>query len=347
MIKVLIHIDERAAYGLAHEQPRSGISRVSDGHGSIHEPRTILLEHLRVHYKSARAEDDPTASADVFFLTVHAHDNSEDLAFRVDDQGQRSGGFVMNTEMLKQYCPRLVDGPMPIGNPGDTGTGLLMGQAVGGALINMDQHFITLPFIPPLIAHLWNLRQCSGPTFHQRRLLSLTHRIFRAGSTRRENLFDHFGRRLRPSSLHERTHCRYGGKRRGVSRGSRASSRHAPPHGRLLFGTCRPGEDPLFHKSPEWLKAMPPPYAALDCTLGEGAIYAAFTLGGLDTRPSGEVLTTEKEAIPGLYAAGRTACGIPRNAAGYASGLSVGDATFFGRVAGSNCAQRSPGSETR
>jgi succinate dehydrogenase/fumarate reductase flavoprotein subunit len=92
---------------------------------------------------------------------------------------------------------------------------------------------------------------------------------------------------------------------------------------------------------------MPPPYAALDCTLGEGAIYAAFTLGGLDTQTTGEVLTTEKQVIPGLYAAGRTTCGIPRTAAGYASGLSVGDATFFGRVAGRTCGQRSPQQSTQ
>jgi len=42
-----------------------------------------------------------------------------------------------------------------------------------------------------------------------------------------------------------------------------------------------------------------------------------------------------------LYAAGRTACGIPRTSAGYASGMSVGDATFFGRMAGKRAASRS------
>ena len=94
------------------------------------------------------------------------------------------------------------------------------------------------------------------------------------------------------------------------------------------------GEDPLFHKSAEWLKRLEPPYAALDCTPGSGVIYAYFTLGGLDTRTTGEVLSTEGRVISGLYAAGRCACGIPRSAAGYASGLSVGDATFFGRMAG-------------
>ena len=48
----------------------------------------------------------------------------------------------------------------------------------------------------------------------------------------------------------------------------------------------------------------------------------------------------DKEAIPGLYAAGRTSCGLPRTAAGYGSGMSVGDATYFGRVAGKHVATR-------
>jgi succinate dehydrogenase/fumarate reductase flavoprotein subunit len=67
-------------------------------------------------------------------------------------------------------------------------------------------------------------------------------------------------------------------------------------------------------------------------------LYPFFTLGGLDTLPTGEVLRMDKRVIPGLYAAGRASCGVPRTAAGYASGLSVGDATFFGRVAGKQMA---------
>jgi succinate dehydrogenase/fumarate reductase flavoprotein subunit len=61
-------------------------------------------------------------------------------------------------------------------------------------------------------------------------------------------------------------------------------------------------------------------------------------LGGLDTLPTGEVLTPQREIIPGLYAAGRTAAGIPRSARGYASGMSVADASFFGRLAGRQAA---------
>jgi succinate dehydrogenase/fumarate reductase flavoprotein subunit len=50
--------------------------------------------------------------------------------------------------------------------------------------------------------------------------------------------------------------------------------------------------------------------------------------------PSGEVLDDSNAVVPGLYAAGRTTCGLPRWSGGYASGLSVADATFFGREAG-------------
>ena len=71
---------------------------------------------------------------------------------------------------------------------------------------------------------------------------------------------------------------------------------------------------------------------------GRGAFYPFFTLGGLDTLPTGEVVDTAREVIPGLYAAGRTACGVVRRGDGYSSGMSVGDATFSGRLAGRQAA---------
>ena len=101
-------------------------------------------------------------------------------------------------------------------------------------------------------------------------------------------------------------------------------------------------EDPLFHKNPQYLKALDePPFAALACHIGE-AFYPYFTLGGLRVRPSGEVLTAEGEIIPGLYAAGRTCSGLPRSAEGYSSGMSLGDCTFFGRMAGRAAAGAAP-----
>ena len=206
----------------------------------------------------------------------------------------------------------------------------------------MDQHFITLPYYPPS---------------------SLTYGIFVNGQAQRFINEDCYHSRIAARALDQ-----LGGKVYLVV--SADDYEHPPFMNAPIVGTgetveemaeeiglnsamlrhtidfysehAARGEDPLFHKSAEWLKPMAPPYAALDCSLGEGAIYAAFTLGGLDTLPSGEVLSVEKQVVPGLYAAGRTACGIPRTSEGYASGLSVGDATFFGRAAGRAIAARRP-----
>ena len=60
-----------------------------------------------------------------------------------------SGGFVMNQAMLAKYAPGLQRATVPIGNPGDTGSGILMGMGVGAAAINMHEGFVSLPFYPP------------------------------------------------------------------------------------------------------------------------------------------------------------------------------------------------------
>ena len=79
--------------------------------------------------------------------------------------------------------------------------------------------------------------------------------------------------------------------------------------------------------------------ALLDLTLENYPFWSAFTLGGLHTRPTGEVLDGDGAVIPGLYAAGRNASGMPAH--GYNSGLSLADATFSGRLAGAAAARAS------
>jgi succinate dehydrogenase/fumarate reductase flavoprotein subunit len=97
------------------------------------------------------------------------------------------------------------------------------------------------------------------------------------------------------------------------------------------------GEDPLFGKTDEYLVPLrTPPFAALDYTT-DAALYTVFTLGGLRTNLDGEVQTPDDVAVPGLYAAGRATSGLA--AQGYSSGLSLADATFFGRRAGRHAAR--------
>jgi 3-oxo-5alpha-steroid 4-dehydrogenase len=83
--------------------------------------------------------------------------------------------------------------------------------------------------------------------------------------------------------------------------------------------------------------ARAPPSAR--STAPSALLYAAFTLGA-PTSPDGEVLDAAGAPIPGLYAAGRASACLA--APGYASGLSLGDGTFFGRRAGRRVARATP-----
>ncbi|OBB98822.1 flavoprotein [Mycobacterium sp. 852013-50091_SCH5140682] len=93
------------------------------------------------------------------------------------------------------------------------------------------------------------------------------------------------------------------------------------------------GEDPLLHKKPQWLRPIGAPLGAIDLRESTGG----FTLGGLATTLDAEVLHVSGEPIPGLYAAGRSTAGLA--AWGYASGISLGDGSFYGRRAGAAAAR--------
>jgi succinate dehydrogenase/fumarate reductase flavoprotein subunit len=111
---------------------------------------------------------------------------------------------------------------------------------------------------------------------------------------------------------------------------------------------ARDSFDQDFRKDPQWLKEITtPPYALIDYSfdMQRSPGYSQetgplmFTLGGLETLKTGEVLTRDGEIIPKLFAAGRTTAGLPRTGKGYSSGMSVGDATFFGRMAGKSASK--------
>jgi len=286
-------------------------------------------------------------------LTLIADDRNavHGLVVRIDGQERAvrarkgvvlcAGGFVMNRELLAQHAPYLLEvGNVPVGNPGDMGNGILMGQGVGGAVIHMNEAFITLPFYPPasltygIFVNAQAQRFVNEDVYHAR---IAWHAIRQLGKgiylIVNHDDYEHpkflnapvAGTGETIEELAEEVGLDAGMLRHTVDFYNAHAAR---------------GEDPLFHKSAEWLKPIEPPYAALDCTPGSGVLYPYFTLGGLETLPTGEVLTPEREVIPGLYAAGRTACGVPRTAAGYGSGMSVGDATYFGRIAGKRAAGR-------
>jgi succinate dehydrogenase/fumarate reductase flavoprotein subunit len=253
-----------------------------------------------------------------------------------------AGGFVMNEEMVRKYAPMLTKGNTPIGNPGDTGTGILMGIAVGGAAINMHEGFVSLPYYPPADMTRGIVINDKGQRFINEDVYHGRLGAFVLGQVAERIYFivtvEQYGNYEKVSYL--------GAPVAGTGETVEELEQELGLHPGTLQYTlavynedCARGEDSLYHKAAEWLTPLKPPLVALDITPGRGAFVPYFTLGGLDTRPSGEVVNTQGEVIPGLYAAGRTACGVVRRAEGYSSGMSVGDATFSGRLAGRQAAQ--------
>jgi len=85
-----------------------------------------------------------------------------------------------------------------------------------------------------------------------------------------------------------------------------------------------------------------PPYSLIDYSIRARLLNPApvLTLGGLVVEPgTGQVLRADGTAVPGLYAAGRSAVGLCSRS--YVSGLSIADCVFSGRRAGRHAAATS------
>ena len=254
-----------------------------------------------------------------------------------------AGGFIHNEAMVAEHCPlaHVPDPAWRIGTPNDDGRGIRMGLGVGAAAVRLDAFECALPLGPPhrlargilvnghgerfinedaytgrIGCHA--LRDQGGVVYmitddviHERNVVGL--RVTHAAASV-EELADDLG--LPPDAL-----------ARTVAAYNEAAAR---------------GEDPAFHKRAPFLQPIGAPPAtgigAVDLRVDHGAIYATFTLGGLATDPDGAALDAAGTAVPGLYAAGRTAASLAAHH--YASGISLGDGSFFGRRAGGHAAAR-------
>ena len=86
-----------------------------------------------------------------------------------------------------------------------------------------------------------------------------------------------------------------------------------------------------------------PPFSLIDCSVRPRLAYPApmLTLGGLVVaEDTGQVRRADGTVVPGLYAAGRTAVGLCSHS--YVSGLSLADCVFSGRRAGRSAAAANP-----
>lgn len=242
-----------------------------------------------------------------------------------------AGGFINNKAMVERYAPLLRKCRFRAASDGDDGRGIRMGMGAGGDAIRMDVGCIVLPFTVPkgLLRGIFVNRR--GQRFvaedlyqtvvGERALLGENGEVFLVLDDAT------FERPFPPTEiaaventiadLERALGCPTGSLQHTVAYYNEHAAR---------------GEDPLFHKAADHLVPLvKPPFAALDYRT-EAALYTVFTLGGLHTTVDGEVLSADGTVVPGLYAAGRTTSGLA--AQGYSSGLSIADATFFGRRAG-------------
>jgi 3-oxo-5alpha-steroid 4-dehydrogenase len=247
------------------------------------------------------------------------------------------GSFAYNEAMVAQYAPRIAGRPAASVEQHD-GQAIRMAQALGADLAHMDATEVAI-FIDPqqlvrgILVNERGQRYVAEDTYPGRvGQLTLYHQNNTAyliidGDSQDEAMASLSPQlMMRPptwvaesvADLEAEIGLPPGSLQSTVSTYNDAAAR---------------GEDPLLHKKAQWIKPIGAPVGAIDLRESTGG----FTLGGLQTTLDAEVLHVSGEPIPGLYAAGRCSAGLA--AWGYASGISLGDGSFYGRRAGRNAAR--------
>lgn len=248
-----------------------------------------------------------------------------------------TGSFAYNDAMVAQYAPRIAGRPAASIEQHD-GRAIQMAQALGADLAHMDATEVAI-FIDPqqlvrgILVNERGQRFVAEDTYPGRvGQLTLYHQNNTAyliidGDAQDEAMASPSPRlMMRPPTWVAETVADLEAEI-GLPPGSLQATAAA-----YNEGAAR-GVDPLLHKKPQWLKPIGSPVGAIDLRESTGG----FTLGGLATTLDAEVLHVSGAPIPGLFAAGRCTAGLA--AWGYASGISLGDGSFYGRRAGRSAAQ--------
>jgi len=267
-----------------------------------------------------------------------------------------AGGFIYNREMVSEYAAPYRPG-MPLGTPGDDGSGIRLGESVGGALDRMDRvsawRFINPP---PAFTHgilvdkqgeryvnesLYGAAVGEAMVEHHRgeAVLIIDADIY---ATARSQV----GRgktqwfQTAPALLNLWVNRRKAGSIEGLAEACRMppEALRATVDAYNAIADDPDAADPLGKDTLAALRT--PPYYAIDCSIGSRRFPCpTLTLGGLRVdEATGAVLTEEATPIPGLYAAGRNAVGVCSQQ--YVSGLSIADCVYSGRRAGRHAAAR-------
>jgi len=265
-----------------------------------------------------------------------------------------AGGFAMNADLVAEYTPALgaerktkhhgTVAPYILGNPNDDGLGIALGVSAGGVAVHMDQLFITAAAYPPeilltgVIVNADGRRFVAEDSYHARTSAFVLEQPDQVAYL----IVDEAHMQMPEMPLIKFID--------GWETVEEMETALGIPAGHLAATLERynaqaaAGEDPDFHKQPDYLAAQDQgPWAAFDLSLGR-AMYSGFTMGGLKVSIDGEVLRADGGTVPGLYAAGACASNIAQDGVGYASGTQLGEGSFFGRRAGTHAARRAAAS---
>lgn len=267
-----------------------------------------------------------------------------------------AGGFIYNRAMIDKYAPKYRPG-MPLGTVADDGSGIRLGEGVGGKLDRMNRVSAWRFINPP---EAWT-RGIIVDREGQRYVNEM-----RYGAAIGEAMVEHHGGKAllildRDAKETSREQCKPGkaqwfqrapallnlwfNLKEGNTIEELAAKIKVPPE--KLRATvdaynaiCESGNDPLGKPASQLKKIEKGPFYAIDCSIDSKRFPCpTLTLGGLVVdEKTGLVKRADGSTIPGLYAAGRSAIGICSQQ--YVSGLSIADCVYSGRRAGRSAATR-------
>lgn len=242
-----------------------------------------------------------------------------------------TGSFNLNAELCHQHLPVVAANGRPLGIESNDGSGLLISQTVGVDTTGMDGVIATSSIYPPeelifgVIVNKLGQRFVAEDSYHGR----TAYQIERQPDQLAWLLVDeaHFAYPERGQELVDVFEtAKELEAALGFPEGSVATSVSTYNHG------VASGVDALG-KHPNWLTQLTFPLAAFDLSF-TATEYSYISLGGLATDEWGRALDGDGAPVIGLYAVGAVAAHFPQSGNEYASGMSLGPGTFFGRRAG-------------
>ncbi len=265
-----------------------------------------------------------------------------------------TGGFIFNREMVARHAPKYLRN-FRLGTSGCDGSGIRLGQSVGGECARLERVSAWRFINPPLawargmIVDANGARFCNEEVYgaklgyemcecHGGKAWLVIDSTIRRDAVREALFGGLWGFQSVPALV-----LTYAGAKRGSSiedlaRRIGADATAMRQSWQSYNQAARSGDDPLG-KSRDLLHPLEaPPFYALDISVDKRVFpCAALTLGGLCVdETDGAVRTADGGTVTGLYAAGRAAVGIASNH--YVSGLALADCIWSGRRAGRSAA---------